>query len=113
MFPSPLACVFIYVLRLCARAVFFVLHRESDDHLRDSLSTKRLAALERLALETSERIEDRGNQQENGRDNQASCHGPDADPLNGTHDKIYGGAHVVGAEFADEGIEFSRGRADA
>jgi hypothetical protein len=38
---------------------------------------------------------------------------PDADPLYGAHYEVYGGAHVVGAEFADERVEFGRRWADA
>lgn len=83
------------------------------DHLRNTLSTQRLAALESLALEAGQRIENRRNQQEDGANNQARCLGPDADPLHGAHDKVYGGAHVVGAELADEGIELGGGRTDA
>jgi hypothetical protein len=84
-----------------------------DDHLCNALSTKRLAALELLALETSKRIEDCSKHQEDGCDNQACGHGPDADPLYGAHHKVDGSAHVVGAKLADEFVEFRRGWADA
>jgi hypothetical protein len=83
------------------------------DHLRNTLSTQCLAALELLPLEASKRIEDGSNQQKYSGNNQAGCLGPDADPLHCAHYKVDGGAHVVGSEFADEGIEFGRSRADA
>jgi hypothetical protein len=83
------------------------------DHLRNTLSTKRLTALELLTLEPSERIEDGRDHQKDGRDNQARSHGPDADPLYDAHHGVDGGAHVVGAEFTDEGVELRGGRADA
>ena len=65
-----------------------------------------------LALEAREGIEDGGDEQEDCGDDQAGCLGPNADPLHGAHDEVNGGAHVVGAEFADEGIERGRSRAD-
>jgi hypothetical protein len=45
------------------------------DHLSDTLPAERLAALERLALEPGERVEDGSEQQENRRHDQASHHG--------------------------------------
>lgn len=83
------------------------------DHLSDTLPTQCLATLERLALESSQGIKNGSNQEEDSCDNQASCLGPDADPLYSAHDEVDGGAHVVGAEFADEGVELRGGRADA
>lgn len=83
------------------------------DHLSHALSSKCLAALEFLALEPSKRIENRSKQQEDGCYNQTGSLRPDADPLYSTHDKVNGSAHVVGAEFANERVEFGRGRADA
>lgn len=83
------------------------------DHLRNTLTTKRLAALELLALEASKRIEDGRKQQEDGCHNQAGSHGPDADPLNSAHHKVDGSAHIVGAEFSDEFVKLWRRRADA
>ena len=65
------------------------------DHLRNTLSSKCLTALELLTLEASKRVEDGGKQQENRRDNQARGVGPDADPLHSAHDEVDGGAHVV------------------
>jgi hypothetical protein len=84
----------------------------SYDHLRNTLSTKCLATLKLLPLETSERVKDRRNHQEDGRDNQARGLGPYADPLYDAHHGVDGSAHVVRTKFTDEGVEFRRGRAD-
>jgi hypothetical protein len=83
------------------------------DHLRNTLSTKRLAALELLPLDTRERVEDRSDHQEDGRDNQTRSLGPDADPLYNAHHSVDGSAHVVGTEFTDEGVELRGGWANA
>jgi hypothetical protein len=64
------------------------------------MSAQSLAALERLALETSKRIED-GSER------------PDADPLYSAQHGVEPSAHVIRLNLADEGIEL-RGRwADA
>jgi hypothetical protein len=83
------------------------------DHLRDTSTTQRLATLESLALDTSQRIHETGNQQEDGSGNQTRwpCH--ETDPLNDAHDAVNGSAHIVCLEFADEGIELRGRRADA
>lgn len=81
--------------------------------MRNTLPTKCFAALELLALEARQCIEDGCDQQEDSRNDQASGLRPDADPLYDAHYEVYGGAHVVGAEFADEGVKFGRGWADA
>jgi hypothetical protein len=81
--------------------------------LRNTLPAECLAALELLALKARQRIEDGCDQQEYGCNDQAGRLGPDANPLYGAHHEVYGGAHVVGAEFANEGVEFGRGWADA
>jgi hypothetical protein len=83
------------------------------DHLRNTLSTQCLAALELLTLEASKCIEDGGDHQEHCGNNQASRLGPNADPLHRAHHKVDGGAHIIGAKFADKSIELWRGRADA
>jgi hypothetical protein len=87
--------------------------RCSDDHLRNTLSTQRLAALECLTLQASQGVENRSNHKDHGSSDQAGRLGPDADPLYGAHNKVYGGAHIVGAEFADERVELGRRWADA
>lgn len=114
--PSRSVCAF---LRPIASAWFipsrYTRHIPSAlyDHLCHTLATEGLAALELLALDACERIEYRGEQEEDGGNDQASSLWPDADPLYGAHDEVYGGAHVVGAELADEGVELGRRRADA
>lgn len=95
------------VFALCCRRI--VLY----DHLRDTLSTERLAALERLPLDASKRVENSRNQQEDSGNHQASHQRPEADPLYDAHDEVDGCAHVVCLEFAYEGVEFSGCRADA
>jgi hypothetical protein len=87
-------------------------HR-SNDHLRNTLSTQCLAALECLALEASQGVEDRSDHEEHSGHDQASGLGPDADPLYSAHYEVYGGAHVVGAEFTDKRVELGRRGADA
>jgi hypothetical protein len=77
--------------------------------LSNTLSTESLAALECLALEPGESVEDRGDEQEDGRDNQARGHGPDADPLYSAQNEVDSSAHVIRLKLADEGIEL-RGR---
>lgn len=77
--------------------------------MSNTLSTESLAALKCLALETGESVEDRGDEQEDGCDNQACGHGPDADPLYSAQNEVDSSAHVVCLELADEGIEL-RGR---
>jgi hypothetical protein len=84
-----------------------------DNHLGNTLSTQGLTALERLALETSKRIEDGSERQEDGTDDQACCLRPNADPLHGAQHGIEAGTHVVCLDLADEGIEFWGRRANA
>ena len=83
------------------------------DHLRDTLSAERLAALERLALETSKRVEDGRKQQKECRDDQASHHGQQTEPLHNAHDQVDGSTHVVCLESANEAVEFGRRGTDA
>jgi hypothetical protein len=83
------------------------------NHLRNTLSAKRLAALELLALEAGKRIKDGRKQQEDGCHNQAGSHGPNADPLYSAHDEVDGSAHVVRAELPNEFVKLWRRRTDA
>jgi hypothetical protein len=83
------------------------------NHLRNPRATECFAALERLSLEAGERVEDRGEEQEDCSDNQAGGLGPDADPLYSAHDEVDGRTHVVGFEFPNEAVKLGRGRADA
>jgi hypothetical protein len=97
-----------------SRSLLFVfrIHR-SDDHLRNTLSTECLATLECLALEASQCVEDRSDHKEHSGHDQACGLGPDADPLYGAHYEVYGGAHIIGAEFTDKRVELGRRGADA
>ena len=84
-----------------------------DDHLGYALPAQSLAALERLALETSKRVEDGGEGQEDGADDQAGRLRPDANPLYSAQHGVEPSAHVVRLNLADEGIELGGRRADA
>lgn len=77
------------------------------------MSTQSLAALKCLALESGERVEDSGEGQEDGTDDQACSLRPDANPLYNTQYGIERSAHIVCLDLADEGIEFGGCRADA
>jgi hypothetical protein len=84
-----------------------------DNHLGYALSAQSLAALECLALETSKRIEDGGEGQEDGADDQAGRLRPDADPLYSTQHGVEPSTHVVRLDLTDEGIELGGRRTDA
>ncbi|KAB8338737.1 hypothetical protein FH972_021682 [Carpinus fangiana] len=91
-----------------------LISRRSDDHLRHSLTPKRLAANEALSPDTCERVEERRNEQNNCRGEQAGrTSGDQCQPLHNAHNQVDGGAHVVGLKAADEGVELGRSRADA
>lgn len=83
------------------------------DHLRDTLSAERLAALECLALESGKRIEDGCEHQHHSRCDQAARPLRNARPLYDAHAKVESGAEIVGLEFPDKSIELGRRRADA
>lgn len=86
--------------------------RRLDDHLRDALSTQRLAALECLALETSKRVEDGREEQDHGSSDQAGDSRGNASPLYCAHGGVESGAQKVGLELANESVEFGRRRTD-
>jgi hypothetical protein len=77
------------------------------------MATQRLAALERLTLDASQRIEQGGDKEHDRGRNQTGGIYRNANELYDTHDTIDCRAHVIGFEFADEGVEFGRGWADA
>lgn len=79
-----------------------------DDHLRNSLSTQSLAANKVLALQSSQSIEESGNEKQDGGRNQTRCTGDKTDPLDGAHDGIHGRAHPVSGESPNEVVEFLR-----
>lgn len=84
-----------------------------NNHLRHTLSTQRLTALKLLSSEGCQSVKYGSNQQHNGGSDQTRGFGDDAEPLDEGHDGVDGGAHVVGCEPADEGVEFGGCRADS
>ena len=83
-----------------------------DNHLGYTLSTQSLAALERLALETSKRVEDGGEGKEDGAYDQTGRLRPDADPLYSAQHGVESSAHVIRLNLADEGVELGGRRAN-
>jgi hypothetical protein len=84
-----------------------------NDHLRNTLTTEGLAADKLLALQTGQRVEDSSDGEHNGGGDQTRGTGDETSPLDTTHDGIHSGAHPVGCEAADEGIELGGCRANA
>jgi len=84
-----------------------------NNHLRNTLSTKRLTTNETLTFNTSQRVERSRNRQKHSRSNQTRCAKNQAQPLNEPHDAIKPGSHVIRREAFHEGIEFGGGRADS
>ena len=76
------------------------------------MSTQGLATLERLALDTSKCVEDGGDHEKDGSDDQARCLRPDADPLYNAQYGVESSAHVVRLDLADKAIEFGGRGAD-
>lgn len=84
----------------------------SNDHLRDTLAAKGLAADKLLALQTSQRVEEGGDREDDGGGDETRRASYETNPLDSTHGGVHGGAHVVGGEAADEGIELGGCRAN-
>lgn len=82
------------------------------DHLCNTLTSERLASLECLSFDTREEVEAGREKQENRCGNQTGDLDRNTDPLNDTHHSVDGGAHVIGLESTDEGIERRRSWAD-
>lgn len=78
----------------------------SDNHLRNSLATQRLATNKFLLLQGRERIKHSGKKEEDGTSNQATSTLGKTDKLDTTQDGVNEGAHPVGCKAADKGIEF-------
>jgi hypothetical protein len=100
-------------LRLTSRPHVSTCSSALDDHLRDALSTQRLAALERLALETGKCVEHGREQQNYSSGDQTGDPRGNASPLYCAHDGVEAGAQEIGLEFADESIELGRRRTDS
>ena len=83
------------------------------NHLRDTLSTQSLAALERLSLQSSKCVEDGSEHQQHGCGNQASHPRGDAGPLYSAASGVECSAEVVGLDLSNKGVEFGRGWAKA
>jgi hypothetical protein len=84
-----------------------------DNHLGDTVTTQSLASNESLALDSSQCVEGGCDEENNGSDDETGRLDGDRDPLDDTHGKVDGGAHVIGLESADEGVKRGRCRADA
>lgn len=84
-----------------------------DNHLRDTLSTQCLAVDECLLLDTGERIEDGGDEENNSSRDQRGSSCNDGEPLDEREDEVDGRAHVVGLKTAHEGVEAARSWADS
>jgi hypothetical protein len=78
----------------------------SDNHLRNTLAAQGFATNKVLFLEACECIEHGRNDKEDGTSDQARSSFGKTDPLDTTQDGVHGGAHPVGREAADKGIEF-------
>ena len=85
----------------------------SNNHLRNTLPTKRLAIHECLPSNPGKEIAKCSNKQDNSGSDQGGNSRDDREPLDEGHDAVDGGAHVVGLEAADEAIEGGGGRADS
>lgn len=83
------------------------------DHLSDTLATEGLAADKGLALDAREEVAEAGERQHHRRGDEAGRAGEQRQPLGQGHGAVRGGAHVVGRDAADGGIEGARGRADS
>lgn len=81
----------------------------SDNHLCNSLATQGLATNKILFLQGCEHIEHSRDEKEDSTSNQARSPFGKTDKLDTTKDSVDEGAHPVGCEAADKGIEF-RGR---
>lgn len=83
-----------------------------DDHLRDTVAAEGLAANKLLALQTSQRVEEGGDREDDGSGNETRGSRYETNPLDCTHGGVHSRAHVVGGEAADEGIELGGRRAN-
>ena len=80
--------------------------------MRNTGTTKRLAAYEFLALDGGKKVAESGERQEDGCRDQARRPSDDGAPLDDGHDAVGGRAHVVGRNPSNGSIEGGRGRAD-
>jgi len=80
----------------------------SYDHLRNALAAQRLAAHKGLALDGGQEVADARDGEEDGRRDEAGGPAQQAQPLGSRHGRIRSGAHVVGRDFANAGVERRR-----
>ena len=85
----------------------------SHNHLSNALSTQGLAANESLPFQSGKSVADRRQKQDHRSGNKAGCVLDEAQPLSYAHGQVYGCAHVVGVEDADELVKGGRCGADA
>lgn len=83
------------------------------NHLRNTRAAQGLASDEGLALDTGKGIARGREGEDDGGGNQGAGGNDDAEPLDDRHAGVGGGAHVVGRDLADRGVEGGRGRADS
>lgn len=83
-----------------------------DNHLCNSLPTKRLASHKTLPFHSRQSIEHSSEGQHYRCSNQTRRVLNYAKPLDEAHDKVNAGTHVVRSEAAHEGIEFRGRRTD-
>lgn len=83
--------------------------RSLDNHLRNTLSTKRFTSHKALTLHTSQSVESRRNSQHNSGGNQTRCTDDQTQPLHQCHHTVKSCSHVIRCESSHECVEF-RGR---
>lgn len=83
------------------------------NHLRNTLPTQGLTAHELVFPQPGDSVESPRRQQDHGGRDQTGCVHRQTDPLDGAHHQVYGGAHVIRREAADEAVKLFRRRADS
>lgn len=83
------------------------------NHLRNAGASEGLAADKGLALDASKEVAEGSQEQEDGGGNQTAGARDVADELQGGHDAVGSGAHVVGRDLADDFVKLARGWADS
>lgn len=84
-----------------------------DNHLGNTVTAEGLAADEGLATDTGEGVADRSEEEEDGSRDQARGDNQVAQELDNRHDKVGGGAEIVGRDLADKLVELAGRGADA
>ena len=84
-----------------------------NDHLRYTSTAKRLASHKVLVFETRECVACRSHEEDDSAGDETGCAEDETAPLNDGKGEVDTGAHIVGAEAADKGVELLRSRADS